>query len=51
MCLSYWVVGGGDYEDCVVYLSCIGDYVFDVVGVVGGVNVCVVVFWGFVFDV
>lgn len=49
--LRYWVVGSSNYEDGVVYLSSIGDYVFDVVSVFRVVDVSVVMFFGLVFDV
>ena len=49
--LSHRAVGGGDNEDCAVHLSCTGDHVLDVVGVAGGVDVCVVTRLGLVLDV
>ena len=49
--LWHGAVGGGNNEDCAVHLSSTGDHVLDVVGVAGGVNVCVVALVGLVLDV
>ncbi len=49
--LGHGAVGGGDNEDRAVHLGRTGDHVLDVVGVAGGVNVCVVALLGLVLNV
>ena len=49
--LSHRTVSGGNHEDCTVHLSSTGDHVLDVVGVTGGVHVCVVTLLGLVLHV
>ena len=50
-CLRHRTVGCGNNDDCSVHLSGACDHVFDVVGVTRAVNVSIVTFFSFVFNV
>ena len=49
--LCHRTVSGGNHEDCTVHLCGTGDHVLDVVGVTGGVNVCIVTLVGLILHV
>ena len=49
--LGHRAVSGGNHEDCTVHLGSTGDHVLDVVGVTGGVHVCVVTLCGLILHV
>ncbi len=49
--LRHRAIGRGDDENRAVHLRRAGDHVLDIVGVAGAINVGIVAFFGFVFDV
>ena len=48
--LSHRTVGSSDNQNSAVHLSSTGDHVLDVVGMAGAVNMSIVTFVSFVFD-
>ena len=49
--LRHRAVGSSNNEDCAVHLCSTGDHVFDIVGVAGAVNVCIVTLRSFILNV
>ena len=48
--LGHWTVSGRYNQDSTIHLCCTGDHVLDVVGMAGAVNMSIVTFVCFVFN-
>src|SRR5258706_14317867 len=49
--LWHWAVGSTYYQDCTVHLGGTGNHVFNVVSMTWSINMCIMSFFGFVFNV
>ena len=50
-CLRHRSVSCSYNQNCAIHLSCAGDHIFDIIGVARTVNVCIVTFFCFIFNV